>query len=59
MRGLDIAVQQKSAYTGFEPRQASSPVAILDRLEPVVSSTSFIGGFSPRPQGLGLFSGPV
>jgi hypothetical protein len=26
------------------------------RIEPIVSSTSFIGGFSPRRQRLGLFS---
>src|SRR6478609_1098814 len=58
IRRLDIAVQQKSAYTRFEPGQATVSAAILDCPEPVVSSTSFIGGFSPRLQGLGLFSAP-
>jgi hypothetical protein len=57
MPALHIAVQQKTLYTGFQsiPRHAPKPVA--ERIEPIVSSTSLIGGFSPRRQRLGLFSG--
>jgi threonine dehydratase len=50
-------VQQKTAYTRFQSIPRRAPDVCAEPIEPIVSSTSFIGGFSPRPQRLGLFSG--
>jgi hypothetical protein len=44
----DIAVQQKTAYTGFQSIPRLAPKAGAAGIEPIVSSTSSIGGFSPR-----------
>jgi hypothetical protein len=51
-------VQQKSAYTDFQSMPGRAPNDAAGRIEPIVSSTFLIGGFSPRLQGLGLFSAP-
>jgi hypothetical protein len=49
-------VQQKSAYTDFQSMPDGAPNDGAGQFEPIVSSTFLIGGFSPRPQRLGLFS---
>ena len=48
---IDIALQQKVATLSFHSTPTASAV-----VEPVVSSTSSIGGFGPRQQCLGPFS---
>jgi hypothetical protein len=48
-------VQQKTTYTDFQSIFFQArPCG--EHPEPIVSSTSSIGGFSPGPQGFGLFS---
>ncbi|MGZ5265267.1 MAG: hypothetical protein ACXWJG_17910, partial [Caldimonas sp.] len=55
--GSDIAVQQKTAYTVFEAVRIGAPAKVRFATASIVSSTSFIGGFNPRQQCLGFFSG--
>jgi len=46
----------KRSYTRFHSGCGLQIVPICESPEPIVSSTSSIGGFSPRQQCLGLFS---
>jgi hypothetical protein len=56
MSRSDIAVQQKGLYTDFQSIPRCPSNAGADPIAAIVSSTSFIGGFGPRRQRLGLFS---
>jgi hypothetical protein len=54
---LHIAVQQKSAYTDFQSIRARRPAGGVARIEPIVSSTSFIGGLARGGNASGFFPG--